>query len=247
MPPRIINNSLPTTRWTLLGQAAELGTNRGLNALEQIVTTYRPALIAHLTITKGLNGHQAEEFVQGFIAHNLFMGRLLQRVSREKGLFRNYLLTALDHYVVSQFRRDHAQRRSPGLGALTRFDTHLEHALSSPCRSVPTAFDVAWTQTIIQQTLQRVEEHCRSTQRVHYWELFVDRIVGPTLHGRPPRPYSEMVHAMGFASPIQAANALITVRRIFERTMRQVIREYVPNAKAVEKEIRDLMAGLTAA
>lgn len=104
------------------------------------------------------------------------------------------------------------------------------------------AFDLAWIREVIMEALKRVQAECIANDRRHYWLLFEDRLVKPTLHGTTPEPYGVMVERLGFSSPIQAANAVFTVKRIFKRIFRSVIAEYAGSHKNVEQEICELYA-----
>jgi len=238
---------MQTTRWTLVGDASDPTSERGLRALEAVVQSYRPALLAHLTNARGLPPPQAEDYVQGFLVQKLWSGKLLASAEQKKGRFRTYLLTALDRYAISQLRRERAQRRAPAQGHLIPLDTQIECTVAQTPHHVTSTFDQEWSRIVIEKTLLQVEHRCRATGRDQYWELFMDRIVGPALYDRKPRSYAEIMGILGFHSPMQAANALVTVRRMFDRTIRQVVREYVPNAKAVEQELQDLLSSLAVA
>ena len=74
------------------------------------------------------------------------------------------------------------------------------------------------------------------------WRLFEGRVLGPTLEDAEPLPYEQLVSELGYRSPSQAWNALVTVKRMFERSLRSVIRDYVGDGdeRLIEEEIDDL-------
>src|SRR2546422_1531543 len=104
----------PATKWSVIQRAAA-HSPASLAALEELCRVYWPPLYAFLR----RDGHapdEAKDLVQGYIA------RLLERedlatVSPEKGRFRTYLLSGLRNHLVSEARRDAAQKR--GGGAVT--------------------------------------------------------------------------------------------------------------------------------
>ena len=55
----------------------------------------------------------------------------------------------------------------------------------------------------------------------------------------PPTRWS-LVAKHGFQSPIQAANALITAKRMFKRVLEEVARDTVETDAEVAEEIREL-------
>ncbi|MCZ7591643.1 MAG: hypothetical protein M5U15_05600 [Kiritimatiellae bacterium] len=57
--------------------------------------------------------------------------------------------------------------------------------------------------------------------------------------------YAEIVQRLQFATPMQASNALTTVKRMFERTFRAVVQEYTGDDRDVDREIAELRKILT--
>ncbi|MEM7396838.1 MAG: hypothetical protein AAF492_31305 [Verrucomicrobiota bacterium] len=57
----------PRTRWTLVDRAATISSDAGFNALNQLLTRYRPALKAHLLAVRKLPDHRADDLIQAFV------------------------------------------------------------------------------------------------------------------------------------------------------------------------------------
>jgi hypothetical protein len=93
---------------------------------------------------------------------------------------------------------------------------------------------------VLQQTLQRMREECAAEGRQDVWEVFQHRLLGPCLLGTAPLEYDALVQRLGFESPSQASNVLITAKRLFGRGPRAVIAEYTSDDEAIESEIGDL-------
>jgi hypothetical protein len=70
--------------------------------------------------------------------------------------------------------------------------------------------------------------------------VFEGRIVAPILDGAAVISYESMVERYGYRSPTQASAVLVTGKRMFDRTLREVVGEYASDADEVEEEIRDL-------
>jgi hypothetical protein len=62
------------------------------------------------------------------------------------------------------------------------------------------------------------------------------------LDGIEPMPYAQLVDQFGFESPIKAANALTTAKRMLDRNLRAVLRDYLDDEADVEQELADLRA-----
>ena len=227
----------PATRWSLVAQAGagDLQTRR--EALEQLLTRYLPALRAHLVFRKRLAPEQADDLLQEFVASKILEHDLIARADRKLGKLRTLLLTALDRFVANSLRDERAQKRHPTDGAVVGFD---EDIVPLPAGSQPAdAFDLAWARGVIDQALQQMRRECGMSGRGQVWAVFECRVVGPILDGTPAVDYAELVQRFGFRSPIQAANTLITGKRMYARCLRSVIGEYA-DEEEIDDEINEL-------
>src|SRR5262249_11922464 len=188
-----------------------------------------PAIKAYLTAKRRLTPDQADDLFQGFVVSKVLEQDLIAWADRGKGKFRTWLLTALDRYLISQWRRQTAARRA-GPGAAAK---------PSQSASPAEVLDLAWAREVIAEVLRRMESECAAAGRPDLWGVFHCRVLAPTLEGAAPLPYDELVRRFRFASPVQASNALITAKRAFARLLRAVVGEYADPAE-VEAEIHDL-------
>lgn len=228
----------PATRWTLVARAGGNDPSRQLGALEELLRRYLPALQAHLVLQKHLPPEQADDLLQSFIADKIIQGQLLEQADPQRGKFRTVLLTALDRYLISEFRKINAQKRAPEAGFVTLDDEAIQ--VTAP-GAATAAFDMEWAQQVIAQALERTRSECEATGRTGCWGMFEVRIVDPLLHGKTPPPYEELIGRFGFESPLQASNALTTAKRIFERALREVVAEY-DDPEAELEELRAILS-----
>ena len=229
----------PTTIWSLVRRADhEQSAVRG-PALADLLRRYAPAMTAHLVRRKRVPPDRADDLVQGFIADKVLEKRLVGTADPDRGRFRTLLLTALDRYAVSTYRAASAQKR--GGGKLTSLE-----ALGDPPAAGPggpaDAFDVDWARGVLDQALTRMRLHCTQSGRDDLWDVFCDRLLTPTLERTAPPPYEALVERYAIATPARAANLLITGKRMFARTLKEVIAEYAGDDEdAVSGEMDDLL------
>jgi DNA-directed RNA polymerase specialized sigma24 family protein len=236
------HGAFPQTQWTLVELAGNESSSNGRPALSALLTTYLPALQAHLASRKRLPVHIANDVLQEFIARAVLEKDLLAKADRHRGSkFRSFLLTALDNFTITFFRDAGTQKRAPtGLASL---DTHgITHPHAS---SVPTSFETAWARTLIEQTLQQMQKECVKHSRADVWEVFDARIRSPLFDGVEPLPYDELVARFELESPAKAANLLITGKRMFERILRQIVSAYAADDSEIDSEITDLISILS--
>src|SRR5262249_18049897 len=227
----------PSTHWSLIGRAGTVDPAVKRQALAELLTRYMPAIKAYLTLKRHIAPDQVEDLFQGFVASKILEQDLIARANPHKGKFRTWLLTALDRYVISEWRHRSAAKRG-GRGSES-LHTHKNRLLPAATAPASEAFGLAWARELRAEVLRRRRAECERSGSPPSWGVFETRVLAPTLEGVPPVPYDELVARFGFASPAQASNALITAKRLFVRTLRAVIGEYT-GAGEVEAEIRDL-------
>ena len=88
---------------------------------------------------------------------------------------------------------------------------------------------------------------CERSDRNDLWQIFDARVIGPTLRGEEPPAYDALVKRTGAASPLQLSNLLVTAKRMFIRTLRDVVSEYARDESELEEEIHDLRKILSSA
>ncbi|MCH8922341.1 MAG: sigma-70 family RNA polymerase sigma factor [Planctomycetes bacterium] len=227
----------PTTHWSLVGRAGAQADSSQRVALDELLRRYWPALRAYLVRKRGIESNEADDLVQGFIESKILERNLIGAAEQSRGRFRNLLATALDNYVHNQHQRRSAKKRTADRAV--RLDAGEDHWAVD--RHTPqNALDVAWSRELLAEVLRRVRLECEQSDRNDLWEVLDLRVLSPILHGDDPLPYEAIVQRFGYQSPTQAANALITAKRMFGRLLRAVISEYSADDADVEEEIRDL-------
>jgi RNA polymerase sigma-70 factor (ECF subfamily) len=235
--------SFQTTHWSLVARAGGASGQLQREALSLLIERYAPALRAHLMTRKGRTADEADDLLQAFLAGKVVEQAIMAQAAPDRGRFRTFILTALDRFVVSEYRHQRARKRFAG--ATAEVDEELE--LAAPGAAPDVAFDVAWGRNVIQEALRRMHEECERTGRGDIWGVFESRLVSPLLGGDVAAPsYDALVERFGFASPIQASNVLITGKRMFIRVIRGVVGEYELGEDQIDAEIaalRGLLAG----
>lgn len=235
------NESFLRTRWTDIFDAQTLDAVNRQEAVGRIVAQYWKPVYAYLR-RKGTSNEDAKDLTQGFFEEIVLRRQLIQHADRQKGRFRTFLLTALDHYVASFHRARKAQKRMP-VGGLVRLDGLDGAALPEPSHEATPerAFAYAWACELLDGVLSSVEAECRANGLETHWEVFRRTVVRPTLQGTAAPHLSEVCSKLGIDSVDKASNMSTTVKRRFKAVLRAQIRQYVNSDDEVEAEIRDLM------
>jgi len=237
-----IGGAFPTTHWSLVCRAGQDDQQAKRDALDQLLACSLPAMRAHLVYAKRLAPADADDVVQDFVAEKILQRDLLGRADQRLGRFRTYLLTALDRFLLNRIRDAGAKNRAPAGAARITMGDHDD--LPAAGQDASDAFDLAWARSVIQETLQRMRSHCEASGRGRIWEVFNCRVVAPALEGAPPVEYQDLVARFGFCSPAEAANVLVTAKRMYARALKSVIAQYARDTEEIESEVRQLHAVL---
>jgi RNA polymerase sigma-70 factor (ECF subfamily) len=227
----------PSTNWSLVGRAGAGGSDAQRKALGALLQRYLPALRAYLLVTKRIPRDRVEDLLQGFILDKIVEQNLIAYAEQRKGKFRSYLLVALNRYLIDEARRDGALKRSPGQGNLVNLADQGE----------PVSADIGWARQLIAEAAQRMQAECQSRGRQDLWQLFKGRVLAAHSTEAESAPSSQLTQAMPPPTPSEAANLLITAKRMFTRNLRSVIAEYVEDEQMVDEELCDLKRALSEA
>jgi DNA-directed RNA polymerase specialized sigma24 family protein len=231
----------PTTRWSLVICAGHAADDERRAALDALLRRYLPALRAHLLIARVAPPGQVDDLLQGFLADKVVGQDLIATVRRERGKFRTFVAVALDRYVIDQLRRQRSSLRHPAGAAVMPLE---DNDPVDPSPSDHRAFNIAWAAEVVAEARRRMREECGTSGRDDVWAVFADRVVGPTLDGTAPTPYSDLARKLRLGSEAQAANLLVTGKRAFARAIRSVVEEYVGEDGMVDEEVSSLIGGL---
>lgn len=226
------------TDWSLVGRVGRGGPEGKREALGVLLIRYLPALQAHLVHRRGISPDAADDLLQEFVANKIIERDLIAHARRNAGKFRTFLLTALNRFLLNRIRDEQAKKRSPEHGKVVSMGDGVEHLQSDD--EPAEAFHAAWAHRVIAEALRRMHARCDRSGRLDLWGVFECRVVGPILEGAEPVGYGQLIQRFGFRSPAQASNALITAKRMYAGTLRDVLGEYARDDGEIDEEIEEL-------
>ncbi|MCX8155312.1 MAG: hypothetical protein N3J91_02465 [Verrucomicrobiae bacterium] len=227
----------PATRWSLIALVQQGNAAAAKEALDHLLTVYYPVLLEFLQSRFRVDKSQAEEWLHSFVWKKELLRGLMHNARPARGRFRGLLAVSLVNFV-----RDELKRKRPQEVGL-----HLvkeEVCLAGQAHEVDGALDWAWSCRVLEETVERMRDYCQANGRQRVWLVFERRLLEPVLHGGEPVPYQELYKQAGFNNAVEAGNALLTAKRMFARTLREVIREYAGDEAEVEVEVQELLMAL---
>jgi hypothetical protein len=231
MAPEPSKSSIfPRTDWAELGKAAEAEQM----PLDRLVRLYWQPLRIFLVATFPSVKNQADTLLQDFAEDKLLQEGWLRKADQSRGRFRDFLKTSLRNFVLN--RLNLAEVKNPPISL-----EELEQELPER-EAASEEFDLAWAQTVLAETLRRMEADCKNPgedqpRRGYIWEMFRLRLLEPILNGAAEVPYEQLIDRFGLKSPTDASNTLLSAKRIFKAHLSKVIKEYARQDAATSAEV----------
>ena len=224
----------PNTHWSLVQRAGKPDAAARREALAALLVRYQPALRSYLRVVKKLPPDPADELLQAFIADQLLEHELIRRADQSRGRFRTLLLTSLNNFAISRGRA--ARRR-----AAEPLDASGEGlAAEAGGLSPDLVVEAAWARTLVHDVIEAMRQECERTNRPDVWAVFEGRILAEVFGTGRVVPYEELAAGLQLESPSQAANLLVTAKRMYARLLRLAVAEYESDPGAIDAEIADL-------
>jgi DNA-directed RNA polymerase specialized sigma24 family protein len=230
-----------TTHWSVVLTAGGNDSPACREALENLCRIYWYPLYAYLR-RRGYTEHDAQDLTQGFFAH-LLKRDSLQRVAREKGRFRSFLLASLNYFLADERDRASAQKRGGGREVLSLDARQAEERYRlEPVdeRSPEKIFERRWAMTLLDQVLARLtQEFFNAGNR----ELF-DRLQPFLIEGSGAKTFAQAAREAGMTEEAMK-KAAQRMRRRYHQIFRDEIAQTVATPGEVEEELRHLCAVLS--
>lgn len=231
-----------TTHWSEIFNARATDDIRQKVVMEALLKKYwKPVYccIRH----RGYDNEQAKDLTQGFFHEVLLNSNLIQQADPTKGRFRTFLLTALNHHLVSMSRKEKAKKRMPK-GQMLLLGSDDLPDLPETCSSMNSdqAFNYVWATQILDQVLTQVEQECNNTSKKKHWQIFHAKILSPIVKNEPSPPLRELCKKYGIENEAKASNMIVTVKRSFRRVLEDQLRHFVKTDSEIEDELNEIFA-----
>lgn len=229
-----------TTHWSVVLRAQRGDSTRAHAALSALCRTYWYPL--YVFVRRQGQGHEdARDLTQEFF-HRLLADNFLDRVAREKGRFRSFLLAAMKHFLANQRDWARAAKRGGGQVLLSLDETDAEaRYLREPADplSADKIFERRWAMTLLEQVLRRLRQEFAHTGKSALYEQLRPCLTG----AKETAPYAELGARLGMSEGAVKV-AVHRLRQRYRELLREEIAQTVSGPAEVEAEIRHLFAVL---
>jgi DNA-directed RNA polymerase specialized sigma24 family protein len=242
MNPWTSKAGFPTTRWSRVARAGDLGAADAREALAELCTTYWYPIYA-LVRRLGHGESEALDLTQEYFVR-LLERPVLAAADQTRGRFRAFLRADCGFFLNGCRDRDQAQKRGGGRRSLSIDARDAEgRYLVEPAEGLTPdrLFDRAWALTLLGRALDRLAADYDATGRGPLFEKLQGTLIG----GSRTASHAEIAGQLGLseAAVQQAASRL---RKRYREAIREEIAATLddPSDDAVESEIRDLFDAL---
>jgi len=230
-----------TTHWSVVLTAGHSDTTHARAALEKLCQAYWYPLYAYVR-RRGKSPEDAKDLTQEFFAR-LLERNWVGRADRQKGRFRSFLLSAMNHFLADEWDKVRAQKRGGGLMPVPlQFDTAETRYGHEPVDNTTPEqnYERRWALTLLDTVLQRLQSEYEQEGRAKFFAALHPCLVGD----RTDQPYAELAAKLGLSEGAIKA-AVHRLRQRYRYLLRDEIAQTVASPGEVDEELRHLFAVLT--
>src|SRR5262245_61315156 len=190
-------------------------------AFEILVRAYWRPVYTHVRLRWKREEAEAADLTQGFFAR-AFEKEHFSAYDPAKALFRTYLKTCLDRFVMESARGERREKRGGGSVKLSLDFDLAERELSSlgaaSAEGAEALFDREWIRSLFTAAVEALRERCEKEKKATYFTVFEKYVLEPEVGGgSEERPaYATLAAQLGIAVT-DVTNYLAWTRREFRR------------------------------
>ena len=229
-----------TTHWSMVLAAGRSDTTHARAALEKLCQAYWYPLYAYVR-RRGHSPEDAKDLTQEFFAR-LLERNWVGRADQQKGRFRSFLLSAMNHFLADEWDKARAQKRGGGMTPVPlQFDTAETRYGHEPVDNVTPehSYERRWALTLLEEVLQRLRSEYEQEGRTELFTALHPCLVGD----RTAQPYAELATKLG-VSEGTVKSAVHRLRQRYRELLRDEIAQTVAELGEVDAELRYLFAVL---
>lgn len=206
-----------TTRWSLVYAARNSDPAAASDALAALCAAYRPAVLAYVYRYCG-NRDDAQDLTQSFF-ERLLAKRLDVIADPNRGQFRQFLRTAIGHFVSNHYDALNAQRRTvrPGI-----------HEIDPNSSGPEAAFELTWAVTVLERAHASLASEAQAAGKSELFAAVQDFLLEPATK----LDYVQLADQLN----LRANTLAVSVHRLRSR-LRELVRAEVAHTVGSDAEL----------
>ena len=226
-----------TTHWSAVIRAGRNDTTHARDALSRLCQTYWYPLYVYVR-KRGHSPEDAKDLTQEFFS------RLLARnwfgcADPQKGRFRSFLLSAMNHFLADEWDKARAQKRGGGVPAVPlQIDAAETRYCHEPADNVTPeqTYERRWAVELLAGVLNRLKDEYERDSKGALFAALNPCLVGE----RTAQPYARLAKSLS----VTEGTVKAAVHRMRQR-YRQLLREEIANTVASDDEVDEEMRHLS--
>lgn len=229
-----------STLWTMVLTAKDPASADRRAALEKLIGTYWKPVYLFIR-RKGNDRETAKDLAQAFFTA-LLERNFLQYVERDRGKFRTFLLTALEHFMADEHDRAQALKRGGGRQAISIDFASAEAAMRAPSTESPDRlFRRDWALRVMAQALEALRAEFDAQGRASEFDALRLHLTEGT-RGAPSG--ADLAKTLG-VSEGDARKRVHRARLDYREAILGVIRSYTETEEDAREELAELLGAFS--
>jgi len=230
-----------TTRWSVVVDAGESGSQASRDALALLCDSYWSPLYAY-TRRQGNSPAESQDLTQEFFAY-LIRTNFIASASRERGRFRSFLLVAFKRFLINEWKKSRAQKRGGGASMISLDADEAEtRYLADTSNACPAdqLYDQRWALALLDKVLESLRAEFVAEGREDFFESLKTFLYGE----QGAQTQAELGARFGLS--VSAVKAAVhRLRERYRRRLREEVADTVASPAEVDDELRHLLAVLS--
>ena len=235
--PRARSGDFTTTHWSVVLAAGQQDSPQAAVALERLCATYWYPLYVYVR-RRGHSPEDAQDLTQEFFAHFLQKG-YFHLADRTRGRFRTFLVHALEHFLINEWKRGQRIRRGGGrvCFSLDAAEAETRYLGEAAGNMTPERFyDQRWATTLLDQVMTGLRQEYAEAGRTAVFEVLAGFLWGKD----ESVSYAQIGERWGMTEGALRA-AMHRLRRRYRERLRAEVAQTVAPPDTVEDELRYLL------
>jgi RNA polymerase sigma-70 factor (ECF subfamily) len=228
----------PSTHWSVVLAANADNSTHADAALEQLCRTYWYPLYVFVR-RRGHSPEDAQDLTQQFFA--LFLRKEYFRLAdRAKGRFRTFLLHALEHFLINEWKRTQRTKRGGGITPLSLEVEQAEHRYANEPATTLTperAYERQWAATLLERVLSTLRQDYAVNGNSRLFAELAELLWGKD----GSTTFSEIGGRLGITEGA-ARGAMHRLRTRYREQLRYEVAQTVNEPGEVDEELRYLIS-----
>jgi RNA polymerase sigma-70 factor (ECF subfamily) len=224
-----------TTAWSVVAAAQDTQSPAYQESLAYLCKMYWKPIYRYVR-RRGFSADMAGDLTQDYFETFLEKG-FVEAADRERGKFRTFMLTTVTRFLSKQYRK--LKPPAPHVPLQIEIDEERQVTREELAddHTAEDEFNRSWARSLIDRTLERMEETCAEGKQRLYHRVFRTYIESAT--ETRPKSYRQIGELYGL-SEMDVTNYLHRGRNIFQKLLREEVRHSVLTDAEVDQEIEEL-------